>query len=198
MNEKKEKIRIHGLGASKYTLYERAENDYYSTDPLAITLLDKHNLLDSDVSYYETACGMGSLAKELIRLGYDVECATDLIYRGYGEGGVDFFEVNTVFEGNTITNPPYKNINNWILHSLEITKGKVYIFARIQLLESFKRYDSIFKDNPPRYVCPFVKRINCYLEDDTSFKKKGSTICYAWFIWDNLDDSNVTEVKWLV
>ena len=53
------KIRIHGLGASNHTDYERAKNDYYSTDPLAITLLDKYGLLDKDVPYWETACGGG-------------------------------------------------------------------------------------------------------------------------------------------
>ena len=142
--------------------------------------------------------GGGRLAKELERLGYTVGKATDLVYRGYGEGDKDFFKEYTVFEGNSITNPPYKNINDWILHSLKITNGKVYIFARIQLLESQRRYESIFKDNPPVYVCPFVKRINCYRDDDTFFEKKASTICYAWFIWDNKVDNNDTLVKWLI
>ena len=109
------KKRIHGLGASNHTLYERAKNDYYSTDPLAIQLLDKYNLLDHDVPYWETACGNGKLVDELNNLGYNCSRATDLIYRGCGEGGVDFFKVNETFNGNTITNPPYKNINDWIL-----------------------------------------------------------------------------------
>ena len=196
MNEKK-KIRIHGLGASNHTDYIRADNDYYSTDPSAITLLDKYDLLDKDKPYWETACGNGKLVDELNRLGYNVSKSTDLIYRGCGTGGVDFFKEDTIFKGNTITNPPYKNINDWILHSLKVTEGKVYIFARIQLLESQRRYDLIFKDNPPRYVCPFVKRINCYRDDNEEFKKKASTICYAWFIWDK-EYTGDTTVKWLI
>lgn len=51
------KIRIHGLGASNHTNYKRAENDYYSTDPSAISLLDKHGLLDKNTPYFETAVG---------------------------------------------------------------------------------------------------------------------------------------------
>ena len=47
------------IGASSHSNYEREANDYYATDPLAITLLHKHGLLDKDVPYYETAVGGG-------------------------------------------------------------------------------------------------------------------------------------------
>ena len=190
------KIRIHGLGASNHTDYERAKNDFYSTDPLAIQLLHKHQLLDTDKNYWETAVGNGAISNELKRLGYKVTKETDLIDRGVGETGIDFFTINEHFEGNTITNPPYNKINDWILHSLELTTDKVYIFCRIQTLESQNRYNKIFKNNPPVLVCPFVKRINCYRDDDRKFK--GSTICYSWFIWDNKDDSVETRIKWLI
>lgn len=183
------------IGASNHSSRERERNDYYTTDPLAITLLDKHDLLDKDVSYWEPAVGSGKLARELKRLGYNVARASDLFDRGYGDTGVDFFEVNEVFEGNTITNPPYSFINDWIEHSLKITSNKVYIFCRIQTIETLKRYE-IFKDNPPLYICPFVKRINCYRNDDTSFKQ--SAVCYSWFIWDNQVDNQDTKVKWLI
>ena len=192
------KIRIHGLGASNHTNYRRAENDYYSTDPSAITLLDKYNLLDKDKPYFETAVGVGgSLADELKRLGYNVTKTLDLIDRGYKDTIItDFFKYNEKFKGNTITNPPYNKINDWILHTIDITEKRAYIFCRIQTLESYNRYNRIFKDNPPLYVCPFVKRINCYRNDDRSFKQ--STICYSWFIWDNTIDNEETIIKWLI
>lgn len=47
------------IGASNHSRYEREVNDYYSTDPLAVTLLDKYGLLDTDVPYWETAVGGG-------------------------------------------------------------------------------------------------------------------------------------------
>lgn len=47
------------IGASSHSSYEREANDYYSTDPSAITLLDKYNLLDKDQPYWETAVGGG-------------------------------------------------------------------------------------------------------------------------------------------
>ena len=184
------------IGASSHSRYEREKHDYYSTDASAITLLDKHGLLDKDNVYWETACGGGRLSDELKRLGYNVVRETDLFDRGYGTVGVDFFECNEVFEGNTITNPPYSLINDWISHSLEVTRDKVYIFCRIQTIESIKRYEQIFKENPPLLICPFVKRIQCYRNDNTGLKS--SAVCYSWFIWDNNVDNNDTKVKWLV
>lgn len=139
--------------------------------------------------------GGGRLALELKRLGYNVTRETDLYDRGYGDVGVDFFKCNEVFQGNTITNPPYSFINDWIKHSLKITSNKVYIFCRIQTIETIKRY-KIFKDNPPLYICPFVKRIPCYIGG--SEKKYASAVCYSWFIWDNKVDNEDTKVKWLI
>ena len=184
------------LGASNHAKRSREEHDYYSTDAKAITLLDKHNLLDKDVPYWETACGGGRLSQELKRLGYNVTKETDLYNYGYGTTGVDFFKQTEVFQGNTITNPPFKYVNDWIVHSLEVTSNKTYIFCRIQTVESIGRYERIFRYNPPSYICPFVKRIQCYKNDDLT--EKGSPLCYAWFIWDNKDDSGETRVKWLI
>ena len=53
----------------------------------------------------EPACGEGHLSKRLIELGVDVH-SSDLINRGYG-GVVDFFNIDS-WEGDLITNPPYK------------------------------------------------------------------------------------------
>lgn len=184
------------LGASNHAKSDRGEHDYYSTDASAITLLDKHGLLDKDMPYWESAVGGGRLSKELKRLGYNVVRETDLYNHGYGDTGVDFFKCTEVFQGNTITNPPFNQMNDWIVHSLRVTGNKAYIFGRIQTVESIGRWERIFKDNKPSWICPFVRRIQCYKNDDLSVK--GSPLCYAWFIWDNKDYSGETKVKWLI
>lgn len=51
------------IGASNHSKKVRELNDYYATDPSAITLLHEHNLLDKDVPYWETACGGGIYVK---------------------------------------------------------------------------------------------------------------------------------------
>lgn len=170
---------FRNIGASTHSKYEREKNDFYSTDPIAIQLLHKHDLLDSNVPYWETACGNGNLSEELKRLGYNV-VSSDLFDRGYGDTGVDFFKCNKVFEGNTITNPPYTYINDWIQHSLKITSNKVYIFCRIQTIETITRYNKIYKNNPPSYICPFVKRVQCFRNNDIALHN--SAVCYSWFI----------------
>ncbi len=139
--------------------------------------------------------GGGNLSLELKRLGYNVTRETDLFDRGYGTTGVDFFKETELFQGNTITNPPYSFINDWIKHSLKITSNKVYIFCRIQTIESLKRYE-IFKENPPLFICPFVKRIQCYRNNDNTLKS--SAVCYSWFIWDNSINNIDTKVIWLI
>jgi len=50
------------IGASNHSKYQREANDYYSTDPLAIRLLDKHGLLDKNQPYWETAVGGGEFS----------------------------------------------------------------------------------------------------------------------------------------
>ena len=137
----------------------------------------------------------GSLTNELIRLGYSVPVNTDLFDRGFGEIGVDFLECTDVFEGNIITNPPFSLLNEFIIKGLELASNKLYIFGRIQTVESIGRWKNIFKENKPVWICPFVKRIKCYT---TSHEIKSSAVCYAWFIWDNKVDNEDTKVKWLI
>jgi hypothetical protein len=176
--------------------YPRAVNDLYTTNPIAITLLHDNGYLDSGRVYWECACGDGALSEELKRLGYTV-VSTDLFDYDYGDKiGVDFLKCKGHFTGDIITNPPFKLLTEFILNGLSLTNRKLYIFSRLQTLESINRYEKIFKDNPPSYVLPFVKRVPCYKNGD---KTKGSSVTpYAWYIWDKKDTSNKTLVEWLI
>ena len=182
------------FGAKGHSKYPREANDFYRTDPLAVELLKKHELLIDDV-YWECACGDGALSEAMINLGYEIY-SSDLFDRGYGDVGIDFLEQSTKFEGSILTNPPFFLLEKFVLKGLELAKNRVYIFARLNAIESKKRYDKVFKDNPPIFICPFVKRIKCYgVSRETP---KYSAIAYAWFIWDNNDESKETRVKWLI
>ena len=63
---------------------ERAEHDYYATEPKAIDCLLEKAKLDKNI--WEIAAGEGHLSKRLIELGYNVK-STDLVYRGFCAGG---------------------------------------------------------------------------------------------------------------
>lgn len=151
------------IGASSHSNYEREKNDYYATDPIAVSMLHHTGLLDPNRRLWECACGDGMMSKELERLGYDV-ISSDLYDRGYGIRGIDFLEQSELerFNGDIITNPPYKFINDFIVKGLKLTGQKLFIFCRVQTLEGQERYKRIFRDNPPSWVLPFVKRVPCY------------------------------------
>lgn len=126
------------LGASNHTEKEREENDFYATQPEAIDfLLDNGNVQLSD-KIWEPACGNGCLSKRLEERGYKVH-STDLIDRGYGEGGRDFLSIKkeNVFNGTILTNPPYKYALEFIEQALRLVtpNNKVFMFLKLQFLE---------------------------------------------------------------
>lgn len=156
--------------------------DFYATPPSAVKYLLKNETFDKNV--WECACGNGMISKELEKQGYNVR-STDIIYRGYGEKDpVDFLKETSKFNGDIITNPPFSSINEFILKGIELTNNKLAIFGKIQLLESFKRYNTIYKHHPFARVYVFVRRISCMNYGDPKQKHKNSAICYCWYIWD--------------
>lgn len=107
------------VGASNHSKSERQSEDYYATDPKAIDALVK--VYDIPHKIWEPACGSGHLAIRLTELGYEV-AATDLVDRGYGEGGIDFLAQMEMPEDCSciLTNPPFKYSTEFISHALNI------------------------------------------------------------------------------
>ena len=179
------------LGASSHSVYERVKDDFYSTDPKAINYLLRYEKFDKNI--WECACGNGNLSKRLEKFVYNV-LSTDLVYRGFGGGQIDFLKCHKKFDGDIITNPPYKYATEFVLKALELSNRKVAMFLKIQFLESQKRWQKLFKLYPPSTIYVFVKRINCYRNDDRSIK--GSAVCYAWFVWDKEYEGDC-RVRWI-
>jgi len=178
------------LGASNHSEGERETNDFYATDPHALEIfldtIDKDNIkLNSNI--WEPACGMGHLSKVLENNCYNVY-STDLVYRGYGIGNIDFLKTNksnNFFEVfDIITNPPYKYAKDFVEHSLEVLEpGCLCIMLlKIQFLEGQERR-KLFNKYPPKYVYVNSARQVCYINGDMS-KKMSSATCFCWFIWE--------------
>lgn len=106
------------LAASNHSDGERQRHDYYATEPKAMELL----LAEEEFSnvIWECACGEGHLAKVLEKHGFEV-IGTDLIYRGYGDPEpMNFLEESFEnFEGDIITNPPYKYALEFVQKALD-------------------------------------------------------------------------------
>ena len=169
------------LGASNHTVNPRAEHDYYATDPRAVRLLLEMETFSDKI--WECACGEGHISKVLEQNGYEV-LSTDLIDRGYGTGGVDFLTSDYIFDGDIITNPPYKYAIEFVKHALNsISEGhKVAMLLRLSFLEGKSRR-ALFNQYPPKKVYVSSNRILCAKNGDFE-NSDSSAIAYAWFIWE--------------
>ena len=146
------------LGARNYAKNEREQHDFYATDPRAIDDLLKYETFNKNI--WECAVGQGHLAERLKSYGYTVEC-TDLIDRGYpGTEIVDFVTEKYYFDGDIITNPPYKYCSEFILNALDSipTGNKVAMFLKLQTLEGQKRYEEIYSKYPPKTIYIYILR----------------------------------------
>ena len=170
------------LGARNYALNDREVNDYYATEPKALELL--LDLEQFDPFVWECACGEGHLSEVLKKRGYIVR-STDLIDRGYGESGVDFLKTTERFNGDIITNPPYKFAQEFVEHALEIlTDGnKIAMFLKLQFLEG-KARRKMFEKSPHRTVYVSTRRLCCAMNGDFKKYSKSNAVTYAWFIWE--------------
>lgn len=180
------------LGASNHSKGIRHINDFYATEPKAVELLMELEKFDKNI--LEPCCGMGHISEILKKHGYNVT-SSDLIDRKYGIGGVNFLTDIKKWNGDIITNPPYKEALEFVTHAIRIIpKGnKVAMFLKIQFLESQSRRE-FFKEHPPKIVYVSSSRLSCVKngEFDTN---KPNAMCFCWFIWEKGFKGNPI-IKW--
>ena len=182
------------LATSTHAIGERQTEDYYATDPIAIDCLVNQEYIHLSDNVWEPCCGEGYLSKRLIEYNYNVK-SSDLVDYGFGEV-FNFLYCTKQFDGDIITNPPYKHALEMCQHALDlVTNGRlVCMFLKLQFLEGKER-KKWFEKNPPKYVMVCSSRINC--AKDGRFDIYGSSaVCYAWFVWQKgyIGD---TIVKWI-
>ena len=183
-----------GMSATR----ERVEDDYYATPPEATEAILGKEVLEGSI--LEPACGEGHIS-EIIKEVYPNSevISTDLVNRGYGQGGVDFLshDYGRKFD-NVITNPPFKYAKEFIKRGIELANDKVIMFAKIQLLESESRRE-LFKEYPPKYIYVHTKRVNPWRNGNPLNEKGkpwGSTMCFAWFVWE-IGFQGEPVIRWL-
>lgn len=186
------------LGASSRTDKERPSGDYYATDPIAIDVLINDAGITFDKPIWEPARGEGYLSKRLEEYGYNVRSA-DLVDRDYGEGGIDFLTYNDTWNGDILTNPPYKYAKEFIEHAMEIIPDgcRVFMLLRLLFLEGKSRKE-LFKKYPPRHVYVSSSRILCARNAmfDEQKRDEGSAAAYAWYEFEK-GYTGKTLLKWI-
>ena len=157
--------------------YDREVNDYYATHPKAMYKLLEHESFNENI--WEPACGEGNLSEVLKEYGYQV-FSTDLIDRGYQDKQIDFLSDTFKFNGDIITNPPFKYASEFILKALDsIPNGnKVAMFMKLSYISGVKRYKEIYSKYPPLKVYVFSSRVSCAKNNDKELFKSGG-IDYA-------------------
>jgi hypothetical protein len=172
------------LGSSSHTEEDREKNDYYATDPEALKDLlrtlerdgvELHRLI------WEPSCGEGNLSKVLQEKGFCV-LSTDLVNREFGSQR-DFLKPSSIrWDGDILTNPPYKVAEEFIRTALARTRSgkRVIMLLRLQFLEGIKR-SRLYDEYPPKYVYVHSKRIKIWKNNE---KGGSNAVAYAWYIWE--------------
>ena len=169
------------IGASNHTDHQRADADYYATEPAATDWLCQLEQFKSPI--LEPSCGEGHISRQLIAHGYDV-VSRDLVDRGYGEVADFLLFNNETWDGDIITNPPYSKAQEFVEQALKMVKPgrKVAMFLKLTFLEGKKRGE-LFKITPPIRVWVSRSRLKCAKNGDFA-SMDGSATAYAWFVWE--------------
>lgn len=144
-------------------------------------------------SIWECACGEGHISKVLEAAGYEVR-STDLIDRGYGTGGIDFLKEVREWNGDIITNPPYKYAKEFVEQALMTVKdgAKVAMFLKLTFMETKSR-KKLFTKHPFKtlYVCS--SRLECGKNGEF---KGAKAVAYGWYIWEK-GYEGTPSIRWI-
>ena len=159
----------------------RETHDFYPTWPAATSALLAVERFDGAI--WEPACGDGAMSAVLEAAGYPV-VSTDLIDRGYGEGGRDFLMEWNPLAPNIVTNPPFRWAQQFVDRALQLTTGKVAMFLRLAFLESLER-GRWLPTTPLARVWVMSRRVpmqKAKLQEDGDGH---GVIAFAWYVWEH-------------
>lgn len=172
-------------GASNHSDEERAELDYYATDPKAVQkLLDEESFSNT---VFEPACGGGHICMALEERGFNV-ISSDVANRYAQQSDVCDFLTYEPDSGKNhmdiITNPPYSAGLEFVKHAIDISDSgvKIAMFLKLTFLEGKKRRE-LFDEHPPKTIYVFRNRIDCW-RNGIKPDKPSKAVCYAWFVWE--------------
>lgn len=186
------------LGASNHTEKDRQNEDYYATDPHAAELLLEIEDLDKNIPIWECSSGENHLANVFKEHGYVVR-TSDIVKRTETTEILDFLSDDVYdWDGNIITNPPYKLASQFVEKAMDIIhKGnKCIMFLKLQFMEG-KQRRKLFEKYPPKTIWVSSSRIMCAKNGkfDEMIAGGGSAVAYAFYVWEKGYKGD-TVVKW--
>ena len=114
----------------------------------------------------EPACGGGHISNVLDANGYNVE-SVDIVNRGYQgqHTSEDFFKRKETWNGDIVTNPPYKFAAEFVEHALDVTAEghKIAMFLKLTFLEGEKKTQT-FPEQSTKEDLRFHQAYQLYFE----------------------------------
>lgn len=94
---------------------------------------------------------------------------------------MDFLKIQEVFDGDIITNPPYKYAKEFVEHALLLVPSgrKVFMFLKLQFLEG-KGRRALFDTGQLKTLYVSSSRIKCAINGNFE-NISSSAVAYAWF-----------------
>lgn len=170
---------------------DRQENDLYCTNPKMVELLLQYEKFSPNI--WEPCNGLSHISDTLRDNGYNVRKSDILSYNQDDVEIMDFLETNETFDGDIVTNPPYKNVEKYIYKALE-SANKVAMLLKVNILATQKR-KKLFDAYPPKTVYVLSKRYMCAKNGE--FEKYGNgAVDYVWIIWEK-DFKGDSVIKWI-
>jgi hypothetical protein len=164
--------------------------DLYETDRLAIGALLQVEKLPHGI--WEPVAGRGAIARILRDHGHAV-IASDIEDRGGLHFVADFLSTTTMPVGTEciVSNPPFKIIEGFIAHALEL-RPRVVMLAQLSFFEAgtsrARRHQlcrRILDVTSPARVYAFRDRLPRIHRDRWQGRKtKANPIAFAWYVWD--------------
>ncbi len=156
----------------------RPDDDFYPTPrPVTEALLEVESF-GRDI--WEPACGDGAICSVLKSNGHQV-VASDLIDRGHGETGVNYFDVAKAPCKQMITNPPCVLAEQWVKHAKALKVEKFALLVKLAFLEGVER-SRLLQDTGLSRVWVFKRRVTFTRNGE---EQRGTgMIAFAWFVWD--------------
>lgn len=174
------------MGREKMGLQDnRAELDFYATNPEDVKEIMTIAGLPKNISILEPCAGNGHIANTLREMGYNNIFTNDIIEREFKLNSVKDF-LNEEICCNSfdlcIMNPPFKYAKEFIGKALEYADA-VLVIARLDLLESKSRKEL----NNKHLVRVFVhsNRARFARNGDDSLFNKGTSMSTAWYLYAN-------------
>lgn len=189
--------RLNSTAVMQRRIEDKNSLDDFPTPPWATRALCEYlterGYIRNRMTCREPSANRGYMVRTLEEFFDKVE-GSDIFDYGEGYDVKDFLTEDFKPVAWTITNPPFKVASEFVNKAFDTSEVGVAVLLRIAFLEGKRRYEELFRTNPPSLVLQFVERVPMVkgkYDPDAS-----SATAYAWFVW--LPDGPVnTRLDWI-